>query len=248
MKLARIQRDVFFGAESMVARASKVGTGCFFSPSEFSWVRHLEENCALIRAELEQVLQDPDRIPCFQDISPDQEAITGDRRWKTFIFHIYGKRLKANCDRCPQTARLLRTIPGMRTAFFSILMPHKEIPFHRGPYNGVLRYHLALKVPKPESTCGIVVGEEQAHWSEGRSLIFDDSHIHRAWNRSDQVRVVLFVDFCRPLRFPASILNTFYIWYMGLTPRVRAAVTRQKNWDQMLEDADRLRPGLEQAA
>jgi beta-hydroxylase len=239
---------MFFGAESMVARASKVGTGCFFDPCDFPWVRRLEESCGLIQAELEQVLKNPDSIPCFQDISPDQEAITRDRRWKTFIFHIYGKRLRANCERCPQTARLLQTIPGMRTAFFSILMPNKEIPFHRGPYNGVLRYHLALKVPTPESSCGIVVGEEQAHWTEGRSLIFDDSHIHRAWNRSDQIRVVLFVDFCRPLRFPASVLNALYIWYMGVTPRVRAAVNRQKDWDQMLQDADKLPSSLKRTA
>jgi aspartyl/asparaginyl beta-hydroxylase (cupin superfamily) len=33
---------------------------------------------------------------------------------------------------------------------------------HYGPYNGVLRYHLGIKVPKPETQCGIVVGGQTA--------------------------------------------------------------------------------------
>ena len=34
----------------------------------------------------------------------------------------------------------------MMTAFFSILAPGKHIPPHRGPYKGLLRYHLGLQV------------------------------------------------------------------------------------------------------
>jgi aspartyl/asparaginyl beta-hydroxylase (cupin superfamily) len=47
-----------------------------------------------------------------------------------------------------------------KTAFFSILLPHKHIPEHRGLYKGLLRYHLALKVPKPDRGCGIQVGND----------------------------------------------------------------------------------------
>ncbi len=48
---------------------------------------------------------------------------------------------------CPRTAALMREIPGMTTAMFSILSPRKHILDHRGPYKGVLRYHLGLIVP-----------------------------------------------------------------------------------------------------
>ena len=37
----------------------------------------------------------------------------------------------------------------MKLAFFSILAPGKHIPEHRGSLKGVIRYHLALKVPEP---------------------------------------------------------------------------------------------------
>ena len=59
--------------------------------------------------------------------------------------------MAGNCQRCPLTTQLVESIPGMKTAFFSIMLPGKYIPEHRGPYKGLLRYQLALKVPQ-EST------------------------------------------------------------------------------------------------
>ena len=90
--------------------------------------------------------------------------------------------------------------PGLTTAFFSILSPRKHIGEHRGPWRGVLRYHLALRVPEPPAAAGISVGGQVAHWEEGRSLLFDDGYEHHAWNDTDGVRVVLFVDVIRPLQ------------------------------------------------
>ena len=81
---------------------------------------------------------------------------------------------------------------------FSILEPGKRLPPHRGPYNGVLRLHLGLLIPEPRERAAIRVGPEQHHWTEGRVLIFDDAYEHEAWNETEQVRVVLFVDFERP--------------------------------------------------
>ncbi|NIP29217.1 MAG: aspartyl/asparaginyl beta-hydroxylase domain-containing protein, partial [Candidatus Dadabacteria bacterium] len=70
------------------------------------------------------------------------DAITTDNNWKTYFLAGYGIESKENCKRCPETARILKKIPGMKTAFFSILSPKKHIPAHKGPFNGVLRYHL----------------------------------------------------------------------------------------------------------
>ena len=99
-----------------------------------------------------------DALPNFQDISVDQASITDDDGWKTYFFFGYGFRSEANCARCPETAALLDRIPGLTTAFFSILSPHKHIGEHRGPWRGVLRYHLALRVPEPPAPAGISVG------------------------------------------------------------------------------------------
>ncbi len=102
---------------------------------------------------------------------------------------------------------LLEQVPGMMTAFFSILAPGKYIPDHRGPFNGVLRYHLGLKVPEPAEQCRIRVADEYAHWEEGESLLFDDTYRHEVWNDTDGERAVLFMDVRRPLRFPFDLLD-----------------------------------------
>ena len=94
------------------------------------------------------MLDDHEALPNFQDISKDQIEITDDDRWKTFFLYGYGFEAKLGVEMCPRTAALMREIPGMTTAMFSILSPRKHILDHRGPYKGVLRYHLGLIVPQ----------------------------------------------------------------------------------------------------
>src|SRR5204863_5442246 len=97
--------------------------------------------------------------------------------------------------------------PGLVGAMFSILEPGKFLPPHRGPYNGVLRLHLGLIVPDAAERIGIRVVDQIRHWAEGRALIIDDTFEHEVWNDTDHTRVVLFLDFARPLRLTARWLN-----------------------------------------
>ncbi|MDQ2754036.1 MAG: aspartyl/asparaginyl beta-hydroxylase domain-containing protein [Actinomycetota bacterium] len=218
--------------ERFVLRQSEVATSPYLPTSTFPWIAKLESHASTIAAELDQVLTYRDALPNFQDISIDQASITDDDGWKTFFFFGYGFRSDANCARAPQTAALLEDIPGLTTAFFSILSPHKKIPEHRGPWRGVLRYHLALRVPEPADACGIRVGGETAHWQEGRSLLFDDGYDHEAWNDSDGVRVVLFVDVIRPLRAPADQINRGLIKLIGRSPYIKDARNRHEAWER----------------
>jgi beta-hydroxylase len=220
--------------EKIIGSASLVGQSTFFDPDQFPWVKTFEDHWQIIRQELDKILEYRDNLPNFQDISPDQYRITSDQRWKTFFFYAYGVKAEQNCGLCPQTADLLASIPGLKTAFFSILLPQKQIPPHRGPYNGVLRYHLGLLVPQATNQCGIRVGKDIRHWQEGKSLVFDDSFEHEAWNCTDEVRVILFVDVVRPLKFPVSLLNQLIIQLIAWSPYIRDAEVNQKKWDQQL--------------
>jgi aspartyl/asparaginyl beta-hydroxylase (cupin superfamily) len=221
--------------ERAVVRSSLVPTTPYLPTDTFEWIPGLESEWKAIRAELDEVLSYRQDLPNFQDISIDQASITDDDGWKTYFFFAYGFRSEANCARCPQTAALLERIPGLTTAFFSILSPGKRIPEHRGPWRGVLRYHLALKVPEPASAAGISVGGETAHWQEGRSLLFDDGYEHRAWNDTDGVRVVLFVDVIRPLRPPADQFNRALIWAIGHSPFIQDSRNRHQAWEKRFE-------------
>jgi beta-hydroxylase len=221
--------------EKLITKASIIDNTAFFDSDRFEWAQHLEANWQTIRLELEEVLKHREDLPNFHDISPDQYNITNDDNWKTFFFYAYGIKIDQNCQRCPETTRIVESIPGMKTAFFSILMPHKKIPPHCGPYKGVVRYHLGLIVPQPEEKCRIRVDNEIRHWSEGKSLIFDDSFEHEVWNDTDGIRVVLFMDVIRPLRFPVSLLNKLIIELIARSPYIQDAKVNQDKWEERLE-------------
>jgi len=225
-------RKVLKQIDAVIASHSLVGDPAFFDPADFDWTKTLEANWALIRTELDAVMAEHHHLPNFQDISEDQKRISQDDRWKTFFLYGYGYKMPENCARCPNTTRLVEAVPGMKTAFFSILSPGKHIPAHRGPYKGVMRYHLGLIVPEPRQQCRIRVGEGIAHWEEGKSLMFDDTYQHEVWNETDGMRVVLFLDVERPLRFPASWVNKAAFTLIQLSPFVQRARQNVKVWQR----------------
>lgn len=119
---------------------------------------------------------------------------------------------------------------------FSIFEPGKHLPPHRGFYNGVLRFHLGLIVPEPRDRIAIRVGNRICHWEEGRALIFDNSHEHEAWNRTDKTRVVLFVDFVRPLHFPANLLNWVILNVALFTPYIQEGYQNHLRWERSFHE------------
>ncbi len=231
----RLAKRLIWSLDGYFARHSTLGDRSFFDNRDFPWVPAVEADWRKVRAELDALLPFAADLPNFQDLSKDQRNITQDDGWKTYFFYAYGLKAWRNCRRCPQTAALLRRIPGMKTAFFSIFAPHKELPRHRGPYKGVLRFHLALLIPEPADQCGISVASESRHWQEGKALIFDDTKLHAAWNRTDAMRVVLFVDIVRPLRFPANLLNAGLLWAIALSPFVLGSAGTYLRWESRFE-------------
>ncbi|MBI3415637.1 MAG: aspartyl/asparaginyl beta-hydroxylase domain-containing protein [Verrucomicrobia bacterium] len=218
--------------ETCVAKLSLHGDPPIYDTATFPWIAQVEAEWPKIRVELDQVLKFRDDLPSFHEILKEVSTITTDHNWKTFFLSGIGMNCEENARRCPETMRLLKKIPGMKTAFFSILSPHKHIPAHRGAFNGVLRLHLGLLVPEPEEKCRIRIGNEFRHWSEGRSLVFDDTFNHEVWNDTDGCRVVLFVDFARPLRFPFHSLNEMLLSIGALAPFLREAGEKQKKWER----------------
>jgi len=232
-----VQLTIAFGErilapiERFIGKRSLVGDASFFPLERFPWVEHIEANWTVIREEVEQLLAEQAELPNFQDISKDQIEITDDDRWKTFFLYGYGFEAKLGVQMCPRTAALMREIPGMTTAMISILSPRKHILDHRGPYKGVLRYHLGLVVPRDAESCRIRVGEHFRCWHEGQSVIFDDTFNHEVWNDTDETRVVLFVDVLRPLPSPYDAINRAIVKAIGYSPFVLDAKRNQEAWE-----------------
>jgi aspartyl/asparaginyl beta-hydroxylase (cupin superfamily) len=218
--------------ERFVGRRSLVGEATFFDLELFPWVAEVERNWLVIREELDRVLVERHELPNFQDISKDQIEITDDDRWKTLFLYGYGFKTDLGTQMCPRTAALMERIPGMTTAMFSILAPRKHILPHRGPYKGVLRYHLGLVVPEHKEDCRIRVGQDLRHWEEGKSLVFDDTYNHEVWNDTDETRVILFVDVIRPLPSTESAINRLIIKAIAISPFVQDAKRNQRAWER----------------
>lgn len=218
--------------ESLNERYSVNGNPPVYDNSVFPWVSKIESQWLNIRAELDSIMKYREELPSFQDIMTDVKPISQDDNWKTFFLAGYGKLSERNCKRCPETARIIKKIPGMKTAFFSILSPDKHIPAHKGPYNGVLRYHLGLIVPEPRQRCRIRIDDQITYWEEGKSIIFDDTYEHEVWNETTGFRVVLFVDFVRPIKFPYNILNDFMVFVAAYIPAMQEAEQNQKKWEK----------------
>lgn len=214
-------------------RFSLVETTPFIDATQFEWHKHVTAELSNLQAELRALLSVPETIPNHQDIIETIAAISNDDKWLSYFFYIYGQRFDKQCNECPDTARVLQNIPGMKTAFFSILSPGKKIAPHRGPYQGVMRYHLPLLVPR-QGECGIRVGDEIASFQEGVALMFDDTYEHEVWNNTEETRVVLFLDIMRPMKFPFNVFNSAMVTLMGRSPVVRRMRKKQAAFDQAL--------------
>jgi aspartyl/asparaginyl beta-hydroxylase (cupin superfamily) len=220
---------VLHALERWYERGSLLGDGGIHANTDHPWVADLEAATPAIQRELARLLGPYEPIPAFQEISPEQAAITRDDGWKTYVLFAYGVRAHRNCQACPETAAAVARIPGMKTALFSILSAGKHIPAHRGPYKGLLRCHLGLLVPEPDA-CRIRVGDQVAGWREGQVLIFDDTREHEVWNDADRARVVLFIDFLRPMRAPQSWVNRAVLRLIRHSPYGRRSMRRFSDW------------------
>ena len=132
------------------------------------------------------------------------------RGWKRFYVKWYDKPLPSAQALCPKTAALVQSIPSINGAMFALLPPGGKLGKHRDPFAGSLRYHLGLVTPNsPE--CHIHVDGQPYYWRDGEAVMFDETFIHWAENKTDIQRVILFCDVERPLT--SRVMTRINHWY-----------------------------------
>jgi len=235
-KVKRVGKLLLRGLSRFIARQSLIGDQPVFDKSIFPWTADFERDWLKIRAELDEVLKMRHALPAFHDISPDQARISKQDHWKTFVFYGFGIRVDANCARCPETAKLLDSLPHLENAWFSILAPGYHIPAHKGPTNGIIRIHLGLIIPRDRENCAIRVHQTRLHWDEGKCIVFDDYFEHEVWNNTDEERVVLFFDVDRPMRPLGRLVNRLVIGAIKRTAYVKDAQQRMQLWEKNFQD------------
>jgi aspartyl/asparaginyl beta-hydroxylase (cupin superfamily) len=218
--------------DKYLASQSLVPDEPVFQRASFPWLANVEERWEAVAAEARALLQRREELPFLQDISPDQRRISPDDKWRAFFLYGFGRRMERNCSHCPQTAALLKQVPGIQNALFSFLAPGKIVPAHRGFSKSIIRCHLGLVVPTPPDQCFMDIGNARYGWQPGRLLIFDDTCRHSVSNNSDQERVVLLFDIPRPLRWPGRLLRDAIIWGVRRTAYFKDTFRNQAQWEQ----------------
>ncbi len=141
--------------------------------------------------------------PRFHDIMPEQADISANDGldWRMFVLKAYDMTVPENLARMPVLSRLLTQCPEVKSAAVSFLAPRKHIPPHRGPFRGIMRFHLGLVIPKqPDGRPATImmINHEERRIADGECMLWDDTFEHEVMNNSDQPRVALLLDVWRP--------------------------------------------------
>lgn len=205
----------------------------FFDKKLLSATDDLEAAYPLIRNEVDEVMKRYNELAPFQTMSPDQEYLSQDEGWKFFFLKCAGVNFRKNQAMMPLTMKVIKQHPQIVSAYLSILAPQKRLPPHRGPWPGVLRAHLGVIVP--DSQRGrpyLTVARRDYYWKEGKVVLFDDTYEHEAHNPTNFIRVVLFMDVIRPMRFPWNVINRVLISFVWIFPYVWVALLRHRKWSK----------------
>ncbi len=176
---------------------SRTPRSAYIDQKDFPELALLTQNWEIIRDEAMALAEDGQirAASSYNDLGFNSFFRTG---WKRFYLSWYGKELPSAAEKCPKTLALLKQIPSIKAAMFASLPPGATLVRHRDPYAGSLRYHLGLVTPN-DPECFIDVDGQRYHWKDGEAVMFDETFIHHAANKTQHQRVVLFCDVERPL-------------------------------------------------
>lgn len=169
----------------------------YIDQSKFPELNVLRENWQVIRDEATALVEQGyiKASDKFDDAGFNSFFKTG---WKRFYLKWYEDFLPSAQTLCPKTVELLKSVPNIHGAMFTLLPKGGRLNPHRDPYAGSLRYHLGLITPNSEK-CRIYVDGTPYAWQDGEGILFDETYIHSARNETDMDRIILFCDVERPL-------------------------------------------------
>lgn len=223
--------------DRLIAGSSLVSNAPVLDMRDFAWTAVLREQWAAIRDEARAVALTGEAAPSLATISPDHRAIAPVGKWRSFFLWGYGYPIDENLARCPRTAAAIARIPGLNTAFFSILAPGTHIPEHRGVTKGLVTCHLALIVPR-DGDVRMRVHDRTVRWAEGETLVFDDTYRHEVWNETSGTRVVLLIQFERPLRQPGKWIADLFLNMVRRSAFVQEARANVAQWNAAVRQID----------
>jgi aspartyl/asparaginyl beta-hydroxylase (cupin superfamily) len=232
--LVNYSKDDILKFEKEIKEKCLVGDLPIFDKANFEWVEILEDNHKQILEEYNRFVETipTEQLPNIHELSEEQRPLSSDEKWKFIPLFFFNEINIATTLLMPRTTSIVNSIPVITTCFFSILHPGKYIQPHRGYYAGVLRCHLALKVPKDSSNCWISIDKIKYCWEVGKTIVFDDTYEHEVYNNTNETRVVLFIDFIRPLPEALANKNREIIEFFQHSEFVKNPISNYEKWEK----------------
>ena len=150
-------------------------------------------------------------VPRFKPSEVFGESLKNqDEDWRYYLIWRQGKFSEAGLSLFPKTVKIISKLESFLYPFgevvFIVMKPGVVSPPHTDDINISLTCQLGLNTP---DYCGIKVGGVTRSWSRGKTLFFDNSFEHEAWNKSQEERVVLLLDLYHPAltKIEKTLLN-----------------------------------------
>lgn len=135
---------------------------------------------------------------------PEKSLYKNKDNWKIYPLFAFGSWADKNCSMVPSLTKYLKSIPDLKIALLSKLGSKTSLESHQGwgKYsNHILRCHYGIKIPP---NCYMAVKNKsdkkynKKYHKYKEWLVFDDSKLHYADNKSNQERLILIIDLVRP--------------------------------------------------
>ncbi|MEC4091169.1 aspartyl/asparaginyl beta-hydroxylase domain-containing protein [Pseudoalteromonas rubra] len=191
----------------------------FTSVDDYPELKLLQDNWQIIAAEASQLMASGQFIQTtarenasYYDVGFRTFYKYG---WSKFYCTWYGETLHSAKALCPNTVALLKSIPSVNGAMFTLLPPNAQLTRHLDPVACSLRYHLGLDTPN-DPDCFISVDGKRAFWRNGHAFMFDETYLHYVKNDTRQYRLILMCDIDRPVNILGRPVNWLYKKFVRL--------------------------------
>lgn len=203
-----------------------------YPTTEIKW-QNFRNNYKLIKQEYDNFIENYHK-PALMIDQEYTTSINIDRNkiWKTLFLRMYNKNTDYS-KYFPETMKLIN-LTNCTTALFSIFDAGTQLSPHKGIDKGVLRYHIALKVPNNYKDCFIAIHDGEKYikynWQDGRDILFDDTYRHYAENNTNEQRIILLLDIKKEFNNKfLDIIHNCIIYIIGKNKIVNNSLTRINN-------------------
>jgi beta-hydroxylase len=181
------------------------------------------DNFKALKEEVENILEktgDGDSLTMTSDTFSGQNKYIGSdirrengktKAWRVINIKAGDEYSAVAHKYFPSLVRILKGCPQIGTCAISVLQDGVHIPIHVGYYKGIMRYMIPIIVPKDRENVFLCVNEIKYCWTEGVGVLWDDTYPHKVYNNTDEIRVVIYMDVVRHLRWGLNRLNLFIL-------------------------------------